>query len=143
MSLLLLSRLPRRLPPSLPPSPRPVCHFSAFSEGAFHAVASAFLESVQDACDVLDDAHPEAGVDSSYASGVLNIRLGERGTWVINKQAPNRQIWYSSPISGPARFGFEGGRWVHTREGVEIGELFGREVREATGLDIELEEPQA
>lgn len=30
--------------------------------------------------------------------GVLKIDLGESGTWVINRQIPNRQIWWSSPI---------------------------------------------
>jgi len=34
----------------------------------------------------------------------LNINLGKHGFWVINKQAPNQQIWWSSPISGPRRY---------------------------------------
>jgi frataxin-like iron-binding protein CyaY len=31
-------------------------------------------------------------------SGVLTVRLGRHGTFVINKQTPNRQIWLSSPV---------------------------------------------
>jgi len=31
-------------------------------------------------------------------SGVLTVKLGRRGTYVINKQTPNRQIWLSSPV---------------------------------------------
>jgi hypothetical protein len=31
-------------------------------------------------------------------SGVLTVKLGKHGTYVINKQTPNRQIWLSSPI---------------------------------------------
>jgi hypothetical protein len=30
--------------------------------------------------------------------GVMTIKLGSLGTYVINKQAPNRQIWMSSPV---------------------------------------------
>lgn len=31
--------------------------------------------------------------------GVLNVNLGGgKGTFVINKQTPNRQIWLSSPV---------------------------------------------
>lgn len=30
--------------------------------------------------------------------GVLTVRLGARGTYVINKQSPNMQIWWSSPL---------------------------------------------
>lgn len=39
--------------------------------------------------------------------GVLSIQLAEAGTYVLNIQAPNRQIWLSSPISGPARYNFD------------------------------------
>lgn len=35
---------------------------------------------------------------------MLNVNLGKHGFWVINKQAPNQQIWWSSPISGPRRY---------------------------------------
>lgn len=31
-------------------------------------------------------------------SGVLTVGLGTHGTYVLNKQAPNREIWWSSPI---------------------------------------------
>ncbi|GMI17719.1 hypothetical protein TrLO_g14824 [Triparma laevis f. longispina] len=45
----------------------------------------------------------EIGLESDYSSGVLEISVGSR-TWVINKQSPNKQIWWSSPFSGPKRF---------------------------------------
>jgi frataxin-like iron-binding protein CyaY len=31
-------------------------------------------------------------------SGVLKIQSAEGKSWVINKQTPNQQIWWSSPI---------------------------------------------
>lgn len=34
--------------------------------------------------------------------GVLTVRMGPKGTYVINKQTPARQIWLSSPV----RYGF-------------------------------------
>lgn len=36
--------------------------------------------------------------DVEYSQGVLTINLGQLGTFVINKQTPNRQIWLSSPL---------------------------------------------
>ena len=30
--------------------------------------------------------------------GVLTVKLGSHGTYVYNKQTPNRQIWLSSPL---------------------------------------------
>lgn len=34
---------------------------------------------------------------AALQSGVMNLRCGVHGTWVINKQPPNKQIWLSSP----------------------------------------------
>jgi len=42
--------------------------------------------------------------DSNYAEGVVNIEMRGGKFYVLNKQTPNRQIWLSSPISGPSRF---------------------------------------
>jgi len=41
---------------------------------------------------------PDLRVCSCAQDGVLTVKLGEHGTYVINKQAPNRQMWLSSPI---------------------------------------------
>lgn len=39
-------------------------------------------------------------------AGVLEVSLPPSGTYVINKQPPNKQIWLSSPVSGPKRYDF-------------------------------------
>lgn len=33
-----------------------------------------------------------------FQNEVLTLKLGSLGTYVINKQTPNRQIWMSSPV---------------------------------------------
>lgn len=41
----------------------------------------------------------DIGVDCWFVQqGVLTLKLGAKGTFVVNKQAPNRQIWLSSPV---------------------------------------------
>jgi frataxin len=52
--------------------------------------------------------------------GVLTVKLGSHGTYVINKQTPNRQIWMSSPVSGPFRYDYQHGQWVYARTGQEL-----------------------
>ena len=62
---------------------------------------------------------------------------------MLNKQPPNKQIWLSSPVSGPKRYDWvakvegegegEGGvngkgEWVYLRDGSTLGELLEREV---------------
>lgn len=67
-----------------------------------------------------------------HQAGVLTLLLPPTGTYVLNKQPPNKQIWLSSPISGPKRYdwvaGEGGGEWVYLRDGSTLGELLGREV---------------
>ena len=89
--------------------------------------------------EVLEDEVPEMEVNLS--DGVLNVQLGEHGHWVINKQTPNEQIWWSSPLSGPKRFEYDAdrARWLSTRDGKDLLELLREEV-DAT-LGVHLEEP--
>jgi len=65
-----------------------------------------------------------------------------KGTWVVNKQPPNRQMWLSSPISGPKRFDWvvdeEGGRWICLRGGSEVG--LGELLRQELGPGVRAEE---
>lgn len=64
-------------------------------------------------------------------SGVMTLSLPPTGTWVINKQPPNQQIWMSSPLSGPSRFGYSpDGRWTHHRKtDVSLAALLEGEIR--------------
>ena len=90
---------------------------AAVSEAAFHRVADATLAVLETALHPLEEALGEgAGGDDfevTLAMGVLTARFGEHGTWVINKQTPNRQLWWSSPVSGPRRYSLNDatGRW--------------------------------
>lgn len=62
---------------------------------AYHAAADETLETILDAVDDLDQQRDD--VECELASGVLTITCWD-GSWVINKQAPNKQIWVSSPL---------------------------------------------
>lgn len=71
-------------------------------------------------------------------SGVLTVAFARQGTYVINKQPPNKQIWLSSPITGPRRFDYVAGagaepdKWISLRDGTSLGDI----LREETGVDI-------
>jgi len=47
---------------------------------------------------------------------VLTVDAGA-GTWVVNKHAPTRQMWLSSPRSGARHYAFDhaSGLWKDTR----------------------------
>lgn len=66
--------------------------------------------------------------------GVLTVKLGtDHGTYVINRQTPNRQIWLSSPTTG--RFDFVGpstaetGKWVYRHTDETLHQLLQHELQ--------------
>ncbi|KAI5787681.1 hypothetical protein DFH27DRAFT_518235 [Peziza echinospora] len=105
------------------------------STNTYHTLADATLDNLLFSLEELADAGgPPKILDVEYSSGVLNLVLEGKGTWVINKQPPNKQIWLSSPVSGPRRFD-----WVDKRDvwryGVELGELLKGEISEEVDLE--------
>ncbi|RKO87784.1 hypothetical protein BDK51DRAFT_5668, partial [Blyttiomyces helicus] len=63
-------------------------------------------------------------------SGVLTLKFGDLGTYVINKQPPNKQIWLSSPISGPSRYDYSvvDGKWIDYRSQRTLGHVLQSEL---------------
>tara|TARA_B110000977_G_scaffold168850_1_gene218343 strand:- start:2204 stop:2521 length:318 start_codon:yes stop_codon:yes gene_type:complete len=78
--------------------------------------------------------------DFSAEAGVVTISLGEQGTYVINKQGPNKQIWMSSPFSGPLRYDFDTDKkqWVYQRDGHRLHERLVEELTRAGGGVLDL-----
>jgi frataxin len=111
------------------------------TEGEYHKVADETLETIQDALDEVFESNPQPQeIEISYASGVLTISLPPHGTWVLNKQTPNQQIWWSSPLSGPRRYEYEDGKWTFTRTGASetLGKSLKDEILELYQLQLDL-----
>ena len=89
------------------------------------ALADECLDTILEKADELSDERDVVEVE--LASGVLTLKTPE-GTWVLNKQVPNRQLWLSSPVSGPCRYEHVDGTWTHTRDGSSLAELLEREL---------------
>ncbi|KAJ5195362.1 Frataxin [Penicillium cinerascens] len=101
----------------------------------------------------LEKAQEEGSdVEAEYSAGVLNISVPATGTYVLNKQPPNKQIWLSSPISGPKRYDwivegdrmhekqdtreFANGQWVYLRDGSNLTDLLNNELTLSLPRDI-------
>ena len=50
--------------------------------------------------------------DLDLSNGILKIDLKNNKTYIINIQKNNKQIWLSSPFSGPKRFEYINNEWV-------------------------------
>ncbi|PLW15885.1 hypothetical protein PCANC_14259 [Puccinia coronata f. sp. avenae] len=98
----------------------------------FHQISDQTLDSLSEILERLVELdHPKVtGWDVDYSSGVMNFSLGDHGTYVLNKQPPNKQIWLSSPFSGPKRFDYDKEQkcWFYGREGSELMSLLRTEI---------------
>jgi frataxin len=67
--------------------------------------------------------------DLDLKNGILNYTIDGVGEYVFNKQPPLRQLWASSPLSGPKRFFMgEDSRWYDTKTKKELKEYIRDEV---------------
>ncbi|KAI9737260.1 MAG: Mitochondrial chaperone Frataxin [Claussenomyces sp. TS43310] len=109
----------------------------------YHEISDAYFENMIAKLEELQEARED--VDVEYSAGVLTLAFPPNGTYVINKQPPNKQIWLSSPISGPKRYdwimsgdgqhekeGCGNGEWVYLRDGSTLSGLLNKEL----GVDL-------
>ena len=81
-------------------------------------------------------------LDVEMSGGILQIELPDGGAYVVNKHAPNREIWVSSPKSGAWHFApveADDGVWRSTRGAEELTALLGGELAAASGRVVQLE----
>lgn len=114
--------------------------FRELTETEYEKLADETLDAL---AEFLDDLTNEnfTGLDYDvvFSSGVLTVQVGSgHGTYVINRQTPNRQIWLSSPTSGPKRYSWTGERWVYAHDGVTLHELLSKELSIIFQTNIDL-----
>lgn len=113
---------------------------SSLDETAYERLAEETLDALAEFFeDLADKPYTLEDYDVSFGGGVLTIKLGgDLGTYVINKQTPNKQIWLSSPSSGPKRYDWTGKNWVYSHDGVSLHELLARELTAALKTKLDL-----
>ncbi|CAN0496665.1 unnamed protein product, partial [Phaeothamnion confervicola] len=84
----------------------------------------------------LADADPEI----ELRGGILTIELEDGGQFVVNKHAPTRQIWVSSPVSGAAHYAWDEGAacWRSTRGPDILEARLAADLAQATGRAVTL-----
>ncbi|EKV04886.1 Frataxin [Penicillium digitatum] len=124
------------------PSPLTPEEYYEYAEHYFNVLQNE-LEKVQE---------EGSEIEAEYSAGVLNISVPALGTYVLNKQPPNKQIWLSSPISGPKRYDwivegdymhekqdsrpFVNGQWIYLRDGSNLTDLLNSELTLRLPKDI-------
>lgn len=109
----------------------------------FHHNCNETLESLLEKLEGLEDYCEKLPTDFDVilSDGVLTVTFGAKiGTYVINKQTPNHQIWLSSPVSGPKRYDWVPGRgWLYKHEDCTLHELLTREISAIVGNEVKFD----
>ncbi|KAL6561262.1 hypothetical protein OROMI_016863 [Orobanche minor] len=71
---------------------------SVLQEDEYQRLANSTIHDLLEKLEEYGDSVEIDGYDVDYGNEVLTLKLGSLGTYVINKQTPNRQIWMSSPV---------------------------------------------
>ncbi|KIY63668.1 Frataxin [Cylindrobasidium torrendii FP15055 ss-10] len=98
----------------------------------YHKLSDKVMDGLTEQLEGLVDQCGRDDYEVEYSSGVLTLSVGEHGTYVINKQPPNKQIWLSSPHSGPKRYDYmTDGTWRYTRDNHALLDLLNEELAPA------------
>ncbi|CAL5406407.1 unnamed protein product [Camellia sinensis] len=125
--------------------PSPIDYSSLVQEDEFHKLADSTIHDLLEKLEgqlkkEYGDSVDIDGFDIDYGNQVLTVKLGTLGTYVLNKQTPNRQIWLSSPVSGPSRFDWDqdAQAWVYRRTKANLVEVLKNELEHLCGQPINL-----
>ncbi|KAL2835165.1 hypothetical protein BDW59DRAFT_137262 [Aspergillus cavernicola] len=144
-----------------PPSPHPQSHNAAgaathvsepssLTDQQFYDHSEHYLNVLLSEIESVQEDGSD--IEAEYSAGVLNISVPGVGTYVLNKQPPNRQIWLSSPISGPKRYDwivegdqmhekqdtrpFINGQWICLRDDSNLTDLLNGELGLSVPEDV-------
>eukprot|EP00924_Labyrinthula_sp_SR-Ha-C_P008745 snap_masked-scaffold_2-processed-gene-1.26-mRNA-1 protein AED:0.54 eAED:0.54 QI:0/-1/0/1/-1/1/1/0/168 len=108
---------------------------TSIDEAEFHDISDRYLEDLELAFEDLETMI-SSDFDLTNSQGVLTLQLGS-DIFVINKQTPNRQIWVSSPLSGPLRFNYNSGNgfWEDSRKQERLENILEKDISALTNLD--------
>ena len=101
-------------------------------EAAFNALAEAELDRIEQALEAFED---EIELEVQ-AGGVLELEFENGSKVVINRHTAAREIWVAAK-SGGFHFRPQGGRWLGTRDGVDLYATLARVLSEQAGRQIE------
>lgn len=93
------------------------------NEAQFLAIVDNIINKIYH---TIEDNDVECKYDLDLYDGILTF-TNENGTYVINRQSVAKEIWLSSPISGPYHFALKDAVWC-SRTGAELFKVLSTEL---------------
>ena len=92
----------------------------------YERTTSALLARIEAACDrwLQDDV---IDIDTHRTGGLLELEFPDRSKIVVNTQPPLQEMWLATRAGG-FHYGWDGRRWVDTRDGHEFLDMLSRQI---------------
>ena len=100
------------------------------TESEFNELADAVFGRIEQAIDASG-----AGIESNLNGPVLELEFADGSQIVINRHAPNREIWLAAK-SGGFHYAYQGGQWLSKRDGSELLGKLGELVQAGSGETV-------
>lgn len=84
------------------------------TESEFNELADAVFSRIEAGVDASD-----ADLECSLIGGVLELEFEDGSKIIVNRHAPNREIWVAAR-SGGFHYAWQDGRWISRRDGSEL-----------------------
>jgi CyaY protein len=102
------------------------------NESEFHRAADAVLARIETAVGASEE------IDVELEGGVLELECPDGSRIIVNRQAPNREIWVAAR-SGGFHFAHREGEWRDTRSGEELFASLARLIAQQAGVNVGFE----
>jgi CyaY protein len=99
------------------------------TESEFHRAVDAVLERIERSIE------NEPGLDVDLEAGILTVTLADATRVIVNRQAPNREIWVAAR-SGGFHFAWREGEWRDTRSAEELFASLARVIEAQGGARV-------
>ncbi len=101
------------------------------TESEFNELAEAVFARIEQAVDASG-----ADIECNLNGPVLELEFEDGSKIIINRHAPNREIWLAAK-SGGFHYAYQDGRWVSRRDGSELFGKLGELVKTGSGESVE------
>jgi CyaY protein len=100
------------------------------TESEFNELADGVFARIEQ---VIDNSGKD--IECNLNGAVLELEFEDGSQIIINRHAPNQEIWLAARAGG-FHYGYDGGRWVNRRDGSEIFAKLSELVRMAAGEEV-------
>jgi len=86
------------------------------------------------------DAAIGGDIDVDFDNGLLTLELDDGRAYILNKHAPNQELWLSSPLGGASHYAYDqdAQMWTSTRGEETLYAVLAKELSQIIGRDVAL-----